>query len=84
MPSKVWDEITNPFLNFNGATVEVKEWISKFIVHFIIDVISYPCLDQSSIMLETGAICAIILCRVFLCYDEILYMKYNINIYRFS
>ena len=20
---KVWDEITNPFLNFNGATVEV-------------------------------------------------------------
>ena len=23
MPSKVWDEITNPFLNFNGCTVEV-------------------------------------------------------------
>ena len=23
MPSKVWDEITFPFLNFNGATVEV-------------------------------------------------------------
>ena len=23
MPGKVWDEITNPFLNFNGATVEV-------------------------------------------------------------
>ena len=23
MPSKVWDEITNPFLNFNGATVDV-------------------------------------------------------------
>ena len=23
MPSKVWDEITYPFLNFNGATVEV-------------------------------------------------------------
>ena len=23
MPGKVWDEITYPFLNFNGATVEV-------------------------------------------------------------
>ena len=23
MPSKVWDEINYPFLNFNGATVEV-------------------------------------------------------------
>ena len=23
MPSKVWDEITYPFLTFNGATVEV-------------------------------------------------------------
>ena len=28
MPSKVWDEITYPFPNFNGATVEVWEWIS--------------------------------------------------------
>ena len=28
------DEITYPFLNFNGATVEVKEWISNFIPHF--------------------------------------------------
>ena len=32
--SKRWDEITYPFLNFNGATVEVKEWISNFILHF--------------------------------------------------
>ena len=23
MPGKVWGEITNPFLNFNGFTVEV-------------------------------------------------------------
>ena len=28
------DEITYPFLNFNGAAVEVKEWINKFIPHF--------------------------------------------------
>ena len=26
----VWDEITYPFPNFNGATVEVWEWISSF------------------------------------------------------
>ena len=23
MPGKVWDEITHPFLNFNGSTIEV-------------------------------------------------------------
>ena len=28
------DEITYPFPNFNGATVEVWEWISNFITHF--------------------------------------------------
>ena len=28
------DEITYPFPNFNGATVEVWEWISNFISHF--------------------------------------------------
>ena len=27
-PSKVWDKFTCPFPNFNGATVEVWEWIS--------------------------------------------------------
>ena len=26
-----WDEITYPFSNFNGATVEVWEWINNFI-----------------------------------------------------
>ena len=59
MPGKVWDEITYPFLNFNGlwgeitypfinfngATVEVKEWISNFIPHIVMDVITYPCWD---------------------------------------
>ena len=34
MFSKVWGEITHPFLNFNGATIEVYEWISNFIPHF--------------------------------------------------
>ena len=45
MLSKVRDEITYPFLNFNGETVEVKEWISNYILHFIMDVITYPCWD---------------------------------------
>ena len=49
MPSKVWDEITNPFANFNGCTVEVWEWVSNFIPNFKMDVISYPCQDQSDI-----------------------------------
>ena len=45
MLSKVWDEITYPFLEFNGETVEVLEWISSYIPHFIMDVIAYPCWD---------------------------------------
>ena len=45
MLGKVWDEITYPFLNFNGAAVEVLEWISNYIPHFIMDVITYPCWD---------------------------------------
>ena len=45
MPSKVWEEIINPFLNINGSTVEVKEWISNYIPHNLMDVITYPCWD---------------------------------------
>ena len=33
----MWDEITYPFPNFNGCTVEVWEYISNFIVNFILD-----------------------------------------------
>ena len=43
---KMWDEITNPFPNFNGATVEVWEWISNFIPHITKYVITYPCWEQ--------------------------------------
>ena len=46
MPSKVWGEVTNPFLNFNGATVEAWEWIRNFITHFMMQFITYPCLDK--------------------------------------
>ena len=54
MPSEVWDEMAYPFpdingatleVNFNGATVEIEEWISIFIPHFIMDVITYTCCD---------------------------------------
>ena len=46
MASNVWDEITQyPFSNFSGCTVDVWEWISNFIPHFIMDVITYPCWD---------------------------------------
>ena len=54
MPGKVWDEITYPFSNFNGATVEVCKWISNFIPHFIMDVITCPCWDWSWPMLVKG------------------------------
>ena len=47
VPSEVWDEITYPFPNFNSATVEVWGWISNFIPHFIMGVITYPCYDES-------------------------------------
>ena len=43
MPSEVCDGITYPFPNFNGATIEVLDWIRNVITHFIMDVITYPC-----------------------------------------
>ena len=45
MSSKVWDEITCPFPNFNSYTFEVWEWISHFIPHFVIDIITYAYWD---------------------------------------
>ena len=42
---KLWGEITYPFLNFNGCTVEVYEWISNFIPHFTGHVITNTCWD---------------------------------------
>ena len=42
---KVWGEITYPFPNFNGSTIEVWEWMSNFILHFTGHVITYPWWD---------------------------------------
>ena len=41
MPSKVWDEVTYTFSNFHDCTVEVWEWVSKFIPYFKMDVIIF-------------------------------------------
>ena len=42
---KVVDEITYPFENLNGASIQVYEWISNSIPHFTRQVITYPCWD---------------------------------------
>ena len=44
---KVWDEITCPFPNFNGCTVDVWDRFSNFIRHFTGHVITFPCWDSS-------------------------------------
>ena len=38
--SKVWDDITTPFLKSNGCTVVVLERIFYFVPYFIMDVIA--------------------------------------------
>ena len=55
MPSNVWDEITYPFPNFNGCTVEVSEWISNFTPQFIMWVIAYPCWGSSKTFSVKGS-----------------------------
>ena len=51
----MWNEITYPFPNFNSCTVEVWKWISNFIPHYTMDIITYPCWDLSQSMLVKGA-----------------------------
>ena len=45
--SKLCDEITYLFANYNGFTVEVWEWIRNFIPYFMMCVITYPLFDES-------------------------------------
>ena len=44
----MWNEITNPSPNFNGATVEVWESISYSFPHFTGHAITYPCWDYKT------------------------------------
>ena len=55
MSIKVCDEIPYPFPNFNGTAIEVWEWTSNLIPHFMMDVIPYPCWDYNESMLVKGA-----------------------------
>ena len=41
MANKVWNKITFPFTIFNDCIIENWVWISNFIPHFIVDVITY-------------------------------------------
>ena len=61
---KVWDEITFLFPIFNGSTVEVWEWISNFIPHFIGHVVTYPCWAKSQTLLVKGAPGVLSTCQV--------------------
>ena len=47
----MWDEITYTCPNFNGANVEIWEWLINFIPHFTGHVITYLCSDSSWSML---------------------------------
>ena len=55
MASKMWDEITSQFPNFNGFTVKAWERIRNIISHIIMGVITYPCWDLSLSMLVNWA-----------------------------
>ena len=50
-PIKARDEINYLFRKVNGATVEVWEWMSIFIPHFTVHVITHPCWNQGYSML---------------------------------
>ena len=41
----MWDENIYPFPNFCGATIEYWECISDYILHFTMQVITFPCWD---------------------------------------
>ena len=53
--SKVWELITNSFSNFNGCNIKGWEWISNFIIHFILGVIIYSCRDYRWSVLVKGS-----------------------------
>ena len=63
MLCKMWDEITYPFQNFNSCTIEVWEWISNFIPHFIVHVItlSGALLITALHLNNESAVCVLIL-----------------------
>ena len=87
---KVWCEITHPFPNFNGSTVDILEWISNFIPHFLMDVITYPCWDESMLIKRVTGGLAFVLSIYNLCNMIIsprsttasLYFNKNVNVWK--
>ena len=54
----MWDEITYPFPNFNGATVEVCEWMTNFILHLTEYVIIIHARTKANIFFSKMGPCA--------------------------
>ena len=50
----MWEEITYPFPNFNGTTVEVCEWMGNYVRLFTGHVITYACWDSGLFILVYG------------------------------
>ena len=74
--SKLWGEITHPFPNFKGCTVEVWEWISNFNTRFTVDVITYCPACRTSLIATrfwVVMICPIIKCLTVLEFSFILF-----------
>ena len=44
----VWDEITYPFLNFNGCTVQLRECLSSYTARISRHVITFPCMNKDN------------------------------------
>ena len=58
MPSKMWDEITYPFPNFNGINVAVWVWIRNFNPQLVMNGITYPCWYNSTLIERAhGCVC---------------------------
>ena len=51
----MWGKIIYLFPNFNGATDKIKELISNFIQHIIMNLITYSCKDETKTVLVKGA-----------------------------
>ena len=51
MPIKVWDGITYPFQTSRRSRGSL-EWLSKFIPHFIMGAITYPCFNLINFKLK--------------------------------
>ena len=68
MPSKLWDEIIHSLLNFIGGTA----WMSNFIPHIIMDVITYPCSVLNHVSLGIVVFNLMLCCIVLWLYTTLL------------